>query len=149
MGFSWVSRVLVVRAACTAVVRGRFLFSREVNGRTGIVRGEFVRLSEGRAALALGVGTSGVLHPGDGAHGVVEAQAENLDEQVDGIAGQIPFGPAPVAVFKEESGMGGQFKVARLSFEEWEAAPLKERNERCQPGGADLFAGPARGRTVW
>jgi hypothetical protein len=55
---------------------------------------------------------------GDGAHGVVKAHSQNLDEQVDGVAGQIPFRPAPVAVFEDQTGMGGQFKVARLSFEE-------------------------------
>jgi hypothetical protein len=44
--------------------------------------------------------------------------------------------------------MGGQFKVARLAFDELEAAPLEQRDERGEAGGADLFAGPARGGSV-
>ena len=81
---------------------------------------------------------------GDLAHGVVEAHPEDLREEVDGVAGLVAFGPAPVAVFDDESGMGGQNKVARLVFDEGETAPLEQRNERGDSGGADLFAGPAR-----
>ncbi len=39
---------------------------------------------------------------GDLAHGVVERQAEDLDVEVNGVAGQIAFGPAPIAVFDFE-----------------------------------------------
>lgn len=81
---------------------------------------------------------------GDLAHGVVEAHSEHAHEEVDGVAGEVSFRPAPVAVLDEQSGMSGQFKVARLSFDELEAALLQQRNQRGQPGGADLFAGPAR-----
>jgi len=45
---------------------------------------------------------------------------EDAHEEVNGVAGQIPLRPAPIGV----SGMSGQFKVARLSFDEWEAVPL-------------------------
>ena len=31
-----------------------------------------------------------------------------------GVAGEIPFRPAPVAVFDDEAGIGGQDKIARL-----------------------------------
>ena len=34
---------------------------------------------------------------GNQAHGVVERQAEDLDVEVDGIAGEVAFGPAPVS----------------------------------------------------
>ena len=33
---------------------------------------------------------------GDFAHGVVEGQAEDFDEEVDGVAGEILLGPAPI-----------------------------------------------------
>ncbi len=39
---------------------------------------------------------------GNLAHGVVEGQAENLDVEVNGVARQIAFGPATVAVFDDE-----------------------------------------------
>ena len=51
--------------------------------------------------------------PGDGlfggnlAHGIVEGQAEDLDVEVDGIASEVAFGPAPVTVFDDEAGIGG------------------------------------------
>ena len=47
------------------------------------------------------------LGAGDLAHGVVEGEAEHLDMEVDGIAGEVAFGPAPIAVFDDESGIGG------------------------------------------
>ena len=64
------------------------------------------------------------LRCGDVAHGVVEAHPEHAHEEVNGVAGQVALRPAPIGVFEEETGMSGQFKVARLSFDEWEAAPL-------------------------
>ena len=88
---------------------------------------------------------SGALRCGDRAHGVMEAQPEHLGEEVDGVACQIPFRPAPVAVFEDQARMRRQLEVAGVAFAELEAAFLQERNERCQSGGADLFAGPARG----
>lgn len=74
----------------------------------------------------------------------MEAHPEDLHEEVNGVAGEVAFRPAPVAVFDDESGMGGHNKVARLVFDERESAPSEQRNERGHPGGADLFAGPAR-----
>ena len=44
----------------------------------------------------------------------MEGQAEHLDVEVNGIASQIALGPAPVAVFDEQTGMSGQFVVAGL-----------------------------------
>ena len=40
-------------------------------------------------------------HVGDQAHGVVEGLAEDLEVEVDGVAGEVAFGPASVAVFED------------------------------------------------
>jgi hypothetical protein len=79
---------------------------------------------------------------GDLAHGVVEGQAEDLDVEVDGIAGEIAFRPAPVAVFDDEAGIGGQAEVAGLAGDELESVLLQQRHQRGQPGGADLLPRP-------
>jgi hypothetical protein len=63
------------------------------------------------------------LRSGDLAHGVVEAQAEYADAEVDGVACQVALGPAPVAVLDDETGIGGEIMVPRLTFAELEAAP--------------------------
>ena len=86
---------------------------------------------------------------GDLAHGVVERQAESLDEKVDGIASHVAPGPTPVAVFDQQPGMGGQFEIAGGQLKELEAAFLKQRSQRGDPVGADLVAGPRRGRWSW
>ena len=75
----------------------------------------------------------------------MEGQAEDLDVEVNGVAGEVAFRPAPVAVFDDEAGIGGQTKITRLAGGELESAFFQERNQRGEPGGADLFAGPARG----
>ena len=49
-----------------------------------------------------------ILGAGDAAHGVVEGKAEDLDEKINGVPGQIALGPAPVGVFYDETGIGGQ-----------------------------------------
>ena len=72
----------------------------------------------------------------------MEGEAEDLDVEVNGVAGEVSFGPAPVTVFDEETGVGRQNKIARLAFDDLEAALLQERNQRGQSGGADLFARP-------
>ena len=64
------------------------------------------------------------LYSVDVAHGVVEGQAENLDVEVNGIASKVALRPAPVTVFYDESGIGGQNKIARLAFDKLESAPL-------------------------
>ena len=83
-----------------------------------------------------------VLDAGDLAHGIVEGQAENLDVEVNGVAGQVAFGPAPVAVFDDETGISWQNKIAGLLGNELKPALLEQRHQRCQSGGADLFARP-------
>jgi hypothetical protein len=84
-----------------------------------------------------------VLCLGDEPHGVVEGEAEDLDVEVNGVTGQIALRPAPVAVFDDEAGIGGQGKVVRLAYDELESALLQEWGQRDQPGGADLLARPA------
>jgi hypothetical protein len=64
-----------------------------------------------------------ILWANDLAHGIVEGQAEHLDVEVNGVAGEVAFGPAPVTVFDDEAGIGGQNKIARLAFDELESAP--------------------------
>ena len=83
-----------------------------------------------------------VLHASDLAHGVVEGQTEDLDVEVNGVAGEIPFRPAPVAVFDDQAGIGGQNKIARLAGDELESVLLQQWNQRSQSGGTDLFACP-------
>ena len=39
--------------------------------------------------------------------GVVEGEAGDLNVKADGVAGEVAFGPAPVAVLDEEAGRGG------------------------------------------
>src|SRR5437879_4139800 len=83
------------------------------------------------------------LRAGDLPHGVVEGQAEHLDKEVDGVAGQVAWGPAPVAVFDEEAGISGHLKVIGCSLDQLEAAFLEQRQQRGDPGGADLLVRPA------
>ena len=60
-----------------------------------------------------------VLGAGDQAHGIMEGQADNLDVEVNGVAGEVAFGPAPVNVFGDEAGIGGQNKFTRLAGDEF------------------------------
>ena len=71
----------------------------------------------------LGVRSVGVE---DFAHGVVEAQAEDLDEEVDGVAGLVALGPAPVRVFDNESWVGRQPVIAGAGVVEFDAAALEQ-----------------------
>lgn len=80
---------------------------------------------------------------GDLAHGVVEGQSQDLDMEVNGVAGQVALWPAPVGVFDDETGKGGQNKIARLKRDQLESSFFQKRNQRSDAGGADLLAGPA------
>ena len=73
----------------------------------------------------------------------MEAHPQDLNAEVDGVAGQVPFRPAPITVFEEQAGMAGQLKVAGVAFAQGQPALLQLGDERHQTGGADLFAGPA------
>ena len=74
----------------------------------------------------------------------MEAQAQDLDKEVDGIAGKIALGPTPVGVFDEESRISGQLDVTGGSLDDLQALFLEQRQQRCNSGGADLFAAPTR-----
>ena len=52
-----------------------------------------------RGRVFSGLGSS------DLARGVVEGQAEDLGTEVAGVAGQITFGPAPIGVFDDQTGL--------------------------------------------
>ena len=77
------------------------------------------------------------------AHGVVEGQTQNLDKEVDGVASEVSLGPAPIAVFDQQSSVVGQFEVASGPLDELESAFLEQGDQRGEPGGTDLVAGPA------
>jgi len=63
------------------------------------------------------------------AHGIVEGMAKDLDGEVDGVAGQIAFRPAPVAVFDDEAGIGWQNKIAGRLDNELKPALLEQRHK--------------------
>jgi len=83
-----------------------------------------------------------LLSSGDLAHGVVEGHAEDLEVEVNGVAGEVAFGPAPVTVLDDETGIGGQNKIAGLACDELESTFLEQRWQRSDPSGADLFTCP-------
>ena len=89
-----------------------------------------------------------ILGLGDVVHGVVEGEAEDLDVEVNGIAGEVALRPAPVTVFDDEAGIGGQNKIARLPCAEFQSALLKQRHQRNDAGSADLLARPSGFRRV-
>jgi hypothetical protein len=63
------------------------------------------------------------------AHGVVEGQAEHLDMEVNGVTGKVALRPAPVAIFDDEAGIGGQNEIACLAGDELESALLQKPNQ--------------------
>jgi hypothetical protein len=74
-------------------------------------------------------------------HGDVKGQAENVNVEVNGVAGQIALGSAPVAVFGDVAGIDGQNTIA--------ASLAMNSSPRCwsnggsgERGGADLFTRP-------
>ncbi len=71
---------------------------------------------------------------GDLTHGVVKGEAQNLDEEVDGVAGQVPLGPALVALFEDQAGIGGREEIACGLFDELERTLLEQR-QVARPGG--------------
>jgi len=83
------------------------------------------------------------LRAGDLAHSVVEGQTEDLDKEVNGVAGQVALGPAPVAVFDEQARISGYFKVVCGALDELEPSFLEQGRQRGHSGGTDLVAAPA------
>ena len=67
---------------------------------------------------------------GDLAHGVMEGQAEDLDMKVNGVAGQVAFGPAPVAVFDDETGIKPEPKNWQRIGKEYFLTKRKEMRKK-------------------
>lgn len=65
----------------------------------------------------------------DLAHGLVERQAEDVDEEIDGVAIKVALGPAPIGFFDDEARESGQLEVARLLFDQLESAFLEQRDQ--------------------
>src|ERR1043166_457774 len=78
------------------------------------------------------------------AHSVVEGQPQHPHKKVDGVAGQIPLRPAPIAVFDEQPRVSNQFHVPAGQLDELEAVFLKQGHQGRQPSRSDLLASPAR-----
>ena len=85
---------------------------------------------------------AGLSCAGDLAHGVVEGQSQDLDMEVNGVAGQVALRPTPGTVCDDQAGIGGQNKIARLPFDEFQSAMPEQRHQWGDAGGADLFPRP-------
>jgi hypothetical protein len=51
----------------------------------------------------------------------VEGKALDFHEEVDGVACQASFWPAPIRVLYDETAANGDFEVVRRAFDELEA----------------------------
>ncbi len=74
-----------------------------------------------------------ILRSVDFAHGVVEGETQDLDKEVDGVAGEVSLGPAPVAFLDDETGIGGKFEVPRLLCDQLEFVFFQERHFHLTP----------------
>ncbi len=45
---------------------------------------------------------------------------------MNGIAGQVAFGPAPIVVFDDQAAIGGQDKMTRFAWEDLDSALLQQ-----------------------
>lgn len=95
-----------------------------------------------RPERAKGPARVGGLRRREFAHRLVETHADDLNEEVDGVAALIAVRPAPIRVLHDEAGEHRHQNVAAAGFDELVPAFFEERNERREPRGADLFAGP-------
>ena len=62
-------------------------------------------------------------------HPAVQQQAPSLWSFVsgmNGIAGQVAFGPAPIVVFDDQAAIGGQDKMTRFAWEDLDSALLQQ-----------------------
>ena len=73
-------------------------------------------------------------------HGVVEGEAYDPDEEVDGIARELALRPAPVGLFDEETRMVDQLVVAPFALAQGEVTSVEEGEDRSHPCGAYLIA---------
>jgi hypothetical protein len=62
----------------------------------------------------------------DLAHRLVEAQAEHLNEEVDGVASLVARRPTPIGPFDSETRKGREDEVAGVAFEQLHAAFLQQ-----------------------
>lgn len=85
------------------------------------------------------------LRPDNFRHGVVEGKTDDLNEKVDGVAGFIALGPAPIGVFDEEAVVVEHFEVLSGPLNEPQATFLKQRGQGDDAGGADLLPCPGPG----
>ena len=75
-------------------------------------------------------------------HGVRERRAEHFHVEVYGIAGQIAVGPSPIRRLENQALILFHLQVAAAAIAQGKAAPLEQRRQFDDAGGADLFAGP-------
>ena len=83
------------------------------------------------------------------AHRIVKRQPEHAHEEVNGVAGEVALGPAPVAVFDDEAGIGGQNEITGLAGDQLESALLQKPNQWGESGVADLLACPPLALMRW
>ena len=76
----------------------------------------------------------------------MKGHAQDLHEEVDGVAGQIAVWPAPATFFDNQPWKVRQLEIACFPFDELQPALLQQRNQRSLERGADLLARPARVR---
>jgi hypothetical protein len=76
------------------------------------------------------------------------ASWKDLDKEVDGVAGLVAMGPAPITVFDDQAWLISQLEVVGGPFDKLQAPLSKQRQERSDSGGADLLPAPA-GMGFW
>jgi hypothetical protein len=64
----------------------------------------------------------------------METEAPDLDEEVNGVASAVSFGPAPMAVLGDEAGISGQDKIAGFLEDEVESLFCEQGRQRSQSG---------------
>jgi len=75
----------------------------------------------------------------DQTHGVVEGDAEDFGEEVDGVSGEIPFRPAPVIFFDEEFWISAQMEVSSGELFQGQSVFGEDGEQGGQSRGADLL----------
>jgi hypothetical protein len=53
-----------------------------------------------------------------------------VDEGINGLAGEVTLGPAPITAFEQEALVSGPFEVVGGPFDELEAPVLEQRDQR-------------------
>jgi len=86
-----------------------------------------------------------LLTASDLGHGLMEAQFEHADKEVDGVPIEISFRPTPVVVFHQKARVLFEGKIAGFEREEIESSIEQQLSQGDGPCVADLFLGPACG----